>query len=64
MKDGYRSDCKQCDLAAKAARHAANPQLNRDRVKKRQQQNNERYRARQRDYERRPERKSWNASIT
>jgi hypothetical protein len=50
MADGHRNDCKPCNLAAKAARNAANPQVNRDRVRRWQQENPERYRAKQREY--------------
>jgi len=46
MRDGYRSDCKTCNLAAKVARNAADPEVNRRRVKRWQQENPDRYRAR------------------
>ena len=42
MRDGYRNDCKACNLAAKAARHRANPEPTRERVRKWQQENPER----------------------
>jgi Recombination endonuclease VII len=58
MADGYRHDCKVCNLAAKAARTAANPQANRDRVKRWQEENPERLKAYRREYRQRPERKS------
>jgi hypothetical protein len=57
MRDGHRNDCKACNLAAKAARTALNPQANRDRVKRWQEENYDRYRARQRAYKQLPERK-------
>jgi hypothetical protein len=50
MADGHRHDCKVCNLAAKKARTALNPQANRDRVVRWQQQNRERYLAKQREY--------------
>src|SRR4051794_31245921 len=50
MRDGYRNDCKTCNLAAKKARTALNPQANRDRVKRWQQENRDRYLAKQREY--------------
>jgi hypothetical protein len=50
MRDGRRSDCKDCNLAAKRARVALDPQANRDRVKRWQLENRERYRAKQREY--------------
>jgi CRISPR/Cas system-associated protein Cas10 (large subunit of type III CRISPR-Cas system) len=58
MRDGHRNDCKVCNLAAKKARTALDPQTNRDRVKRWQRDNYERYRARQREYRNRPERKA------
>jgi hypothetical protein len=56
MRDGHRNDCKACNLAAKAARTAANPQANRDRVRRWQLENPERLNAYRREYRRRPER--------
>jgi hypothetical protein len=50
MRDGHRNDCKVCNLAAKAARTAENPQANRDRVRRWQVENADRYRATQREY--------------
>ena len=50
MKDGYRNDCKACNLAAAAARHKANPQPARDRARRWKQENPERDAARQRAY--------------
>jgi hypothetical protein len=46
MRDGYRNDCKACNLAAKADRHAANPQRVRSRASQWNRDNPERYRAR------------------
>lgn len=45
MQDGYRNDCKGCNLAAKAARYKANPQPCIDRVKRWQQENPDRLNA-------------------
>jgi len=45
MRDGYRSDCKTCNLAAKAVRYKANPQPTIDRVKRWQQENPDRLNA-------------------
>jgi len=42
MKDGHRNDCKVCNLAAKAARHRANPEPARERARRWQQENPER----------------------
>ena len=50
MSDGHRSDCIPCNLAAKKARTALDPQANRDRVRRWQVENPERYRAKQREY--------------
>jgi hypothetical protein len=50
MADGYRSDCIPCNLAAKKARTALDPQANRDRVRRWQLANPERYRAKQLEY--------------
>ena len=54
----YRSDCIPCNLAAKRARTALDPQANRDRVRRWQQANRDRYRATQLEYKRRPERET------
>jgi len=43
MKDGYRNDCKACNLAAKHERYRRNPQQTIDRVKKWQADNPERH---------------------
>jgi hypothetical protein len=58
MRDGHRNDCKACNLAAKRARTALDPQANRDRVRRWQQENYGRYRSRQRLYRQQPERKA------
>jgi len=50
MADGHRWDCIQCNLAAKKARTALSPQANRDRVRRWQLENAERYRAKQLEY--------------
>jgi hypothetical protein len=50
MADGHRNDCKACNLAAKRARTALDPQANRDRVKRWQRANRDRYLAKQREY--------------
>jgi hypothetical protein len=52
MRDGHRNDCKKCNLAAKAARTALDPEANRERVKRWQRENPERLN----EYRRRPER--------
>jgi hypothetical protein len=57
MGDGHRHDCKVCNLAAKAARNAADPQANRDRVKRWREENPEKYRARMREYAASPAKK-------
>ena len=44
MKDGYRNDCKGCNLAAKAARYRANPEPAIERTKRWRDENPERYR--------------------
>jgi hypothetical protein len=58
-KDGRRPECKACNLAAKAARNAANPQANRDRVKRWQRENPEKYRAKQQQYIDSGQKKAW-----
>jgi Autographiviridae endonuclease VII len=60
MRDGHRNDCKVCNLAAKAARTVLDPQANRDRVKRWQQQNPEKYRAKQRRYVESGKKAFWN----
>src|SRR4051794_19963756 len=49
-RDGRRPDCKACNSAASAARHRANPEPARERVRKWQEANPERYAARQAEY--------------
>src|SRR3954470_13039008 len=50
MRDGHRNDCKACNLAAKAARHAANPNPARERAKRWMRENPERFAANQARY--------------
>lgn len=45
MRDGYRNDCKACNLAEKQRRYLANPEVVKARVKRWQQQNSERLNA-------------------
>ena len=49
-RDGRRNDCKACNLAAKAARHAANPEPGRERAKRWNRENPERYAQRMAEY--------------
>ncbi len=42
MRDGYRNDCKACNLAAQARRYRANPEANRARVREWQRTHPER----------------------
>ena len=44
-RDGVRPECKACNLAAKARRHAANPEPARERTRRWQEENPDRYRA-------------------
>lgn len=55
MKDGYRNDCKACNLAAKHERYMRNPEPTKARVKKWQQENAERFNEYQRARRQRPE---------
>jgi len=55
-RDGRRPECKDCNLAARARKYAADPQPYIDRVKKWQQANPERLNAYRHEYRRRPER--------
>ena len=48
MRDGYRNDCKACNLAAKAIRYRLNPQAAIERTRRWRQENPERYAAAQR----------------
>jgi len=50
MRDGYRSECKKCNLAQRAASYRENPQPYIERAKKWQQDNPERHARRQREY--------------
>ena len=56
-RDGHRLDCKTCNLGARKAKYAANPQPYIDRVKKWQQENSERLNEYRREYRKRPDRK-------
>lgn len=58
MRDGYRNDCKACNLAAKAARYRADPAATKDRVRAWQRDNRERHLETQRRRRQRPEVKS------
>jgi hypothetical protein len=49
-RDGFRLDCKQCNLAARAARYRENPRPAIERVMRWQRDNREKYEAKQRDY--------------
>ncbi len=57
MRDGYRSECKTCDLAARAARYAEDPAKHIERVKAWRRANPERLAEYMREYRRRPKRK-------
>jgi hypothetical protein len=57
MKDGHRSECKVCNLAAKKRRYDADPAAHIARVKRWQQDNAERLNAYRREHNARPERK-------
>src|SRR6478736_3174791 len=50
MKDGHRSECKACNLAARRAKYAANPGPYIDRVLKWQRANRKQYLQRLREY--------------
>jgi len=50
MADGHRSDCIPCNLAAKRARTALDPEANRARARRWKRENPERARAKQREY--------------
>jgi hypothetical protein len=52
MRDGHRNDCKACNLAAKAARYRANPDSARERTRRWQLENPERYAEKQASYRR------------
>ncbi len=50
MVDGHRSDCIPCNLAAKRARTALDPEANRARARRWKRENPDRARAKQREY--------------
>ena len=56
-RDGFRPECKACNLAARKAKYQADPRPYIARVKKWQQENAERLNEYRREYRRRPERK-------
>jgi hypothetical protein len=43
MRDGHRNECKACNLADKARRYRANPEKDKERVRRWQQANPEKY---------------------
>jgi hypothetical protein len=49
-RDGFRLDCKKCNLAARAAKYRENPRPTIERVMRWQKANREQYQARQREY--------------
>jgi hypothetical protein len=49
-RDGYRSDCKRCNLAARRARYIEDPRKHIQRVMRWQHANPERYRAKLQEY--------------
>jgi hypothetical protein len=53
-RDGRRGDCIECFRAAANARNAANPQANRDRVRRWQEENPERYREKLKEFKQSP----------
>lgn len=50
MRDGYRSECKVCNLAAKARRHRENPTSARERARRWNRENRDRYEETQQRY--------------
>ena len=50
MRDGYRSDCKACNLAARAAKYREDPRKHIERVQRWQRENPDRYRAKLQEY--------------
>jgi hypothetical protein len=60
MKDGHRSECKACNLAARRAKYAENPRPYIDRVLKWQRANREQYLQRLREYNGTPAKKTSN----
>jgi hypothetical protein len=57
MKDGRRSECKACNLAAQAARYRRDPEPKKQRVRQWQQENRDRHLETQRKRRQRPENK-------
>jgi len=57
MRDGYRNDCKACNLAAKHERYVANPEPVKNRARQWQKENADRHAAWQREYRAQPHRK-------
>lgn len=57
MKDGYRSDCRACNLEAKHQRYVDNPAPAIERARRWQQENSERVHAKQRARRAKPEAK-------
>ena len=49
-RDGFRLDCKQCNLAARAAKYRDNPRPAIERALRWQRENPERHKAKQREY--------------
>ena len=49
-RDGVRPECKACNLAEKARRHAANPEPARERTRRWQEENPDRYRQKAQQY--------------
>ncbi len=49
-RDGFRLDCKKCNLAARAAKYRANPRPAIERAMRWQRDNREKYQAKQRAY--------------
>src|SRR5262245_32275963 len=58
MRDGHRNECKPCFRSINNERNARDPEKHRARVAKWQRENYEQYRARQREYRKRPGRKA------
>jgi hypothetical protein len=52
MRDGYRSECKRCQLAAHKRRHAANPEPARARARRWNRDNPQRVKQRMEEYRR------------
>lgn len=57
MRDGHRNDCIECNLAARSARHAENPEPARERARRWAAENAGRRATYQGEYRNRPERK-------